>query len=571
MTSHAINQFSFKATKRNHNRNLEEAVNYINSLPNDITIICENHQQISSNKFLLSVLSPTLRQIFSDPFPPSTTLHLPDFSSVSVKQFLNIISKGFTNSSKASYRDIAEVIDIARTLSVNITSLGEEINNALEEEAVVYLPIKVEQETDKLSDVIEQPEIFNNDKSGSENLKEVLPSFEDFEFELDNGDLDVQLDEEILKEDGDGNLTNEKIVGKRTFEQIFGIKEEYLTDEQKLEMRKEHRKDQKRRRAQSLTPAEKQNRDAARKQNVYLDFLEYCFSRPDVHIDQMLPKNEWENVFFKKYEDTQIYTFFHDFFWFKRVNRKGHGDGSNVANAKPKRATAEWMRSQIKMTLIQQHNVNIADPIKFPNQSADWQRILDMLNSPEEEVEIVPETQQHACDQCAYIAKESRLLKRHIELVHLKVRYLCNKCGYEAYPKYKLKQHIESGCEKYSNKKIGKSDPKERAYTDFLKYCFSRPDVHIDATLSQVEQENQLFEKYDHNNIYACFNEYFWSMKVNQKQDGSSMRPKKKTAEWTKSQIKMGILKKHQINLVDPVKFPNHKLDWAAYISTLDS
>lgn len=237
----------------------------------------------------------------------------------------------------------------------------------------------------------------------------------------------------------------------------------------------------------------------------------------------------------------------------------------NSIKLKPKRATAEWARSHIKMALLQKHKVNLADSIKFPNIHSDWQEILDMLKCPED-MKVIP---QPSCDQCSYVAPEWNMVKRHVKFVHEKFRFTCDICRFKTCKKSKLKTHLETGCENIG-RNTGKADPQDKAFNDFLKYCFSRSDVHIDKTLSQVEQERELFAEYGENCISGFFFDYFWSLRVTQKLAGTRMKPKRKTAEWTKSQIKMAILKKYKINLSDPVRFANHKEEWAAFISTLD-
>ena len=69
----------------------------------------------------------------------------------------------------------------------------------------------------------------------------------------------------------------------------------------------------------------------------------------------------------------------------------------------------------------------------------------------------------------------------------------------------------------------------------------------------------------------SLFIDYFWSMEVENKQDKSKTRPKRKTIEAARSHIKMIIIEKHKINFADPLKFPNHKMDWILTLNSLDS
>ena len=50
-----------------YTKHIDEAVYFIAKLPNDMTIICDNNEEIQSNKNLVSVFSPTLRPLLYIP------------------------------------------------------------------------------------------------------------------------------------------------------------------------------------------------------------------------------------------------------------------------------------------------------------------------------------------------------------------------------------------------------------------------------------------------------------------------------------------------------------------------
>merc|ERR1711874_58908 len=47
------------------------------------------------------------------------------------------------------------------------------------------------------------------------------------------------------------------------------------------------------------------------------------------------------------------------------------------------------------------------------------------------------------CNECEYIAKESKHLKQHVEGVHLKIRYPCDQCDWKGSTKGILKIHVQ--------------------------------------------------------------------------------------------------------------------------------
>ena len=64
--------------------------------------------------------------------------------------------------------------------------------------------------------------------------------------------------------------------------------------------------------------------------------------------------------------------------------------------------------------------------------------------------------------------------------------------------------------------------------------------------------------------ISKIFANYFYSMRVE-----GNMRPKKGYAEKLKSSIKMAILQENNINIFDPVRFPEAEKKWRAFVEKL--
>ena len=117
-----------------HNDQVNEVLNYINNLENDISIISSEGDEVLTNKYLLSVFSPTLRSLFSKLCCSSpTTLILSQCSSDPIQLLLSIITNGFTAvSNKASLTNAKEIIDTAKCLGIDFSDLiysFETINN----------------------------------------------------------------------------------------------------------------------------------------------------------------------------------------------------------------------------------------------------------------------------------------------------------------------------------------------------------------------------------------------------------------------------------------------------------
>ena len=129
MTKQSMNpqpQYNITAKKIDFDGNINDAIIHINELPKNLHIICDQGGIIETNKIILSAFSPMLSEIFSDPYVKSPTLFIPNCSISAVEHFLNIISTGFTNSNKDSYRTIADVLQIAKMLTVDIFSLDQQ-------------------------------------------------------------------------------------------------------------------------------------------------------------------------------------------------------------------------------------------------------------------------------------------------------------------------------------------------------------------------------------------------------------------------------------------------------------
>ena len=92
-------------------------------LPHDITIISGENDAITANKYLLSIFNPNLSPLLSSPCCTSPTLYLPDCSTSSINNIINIITNGFSPINNVFYNDKDEVVSTANVLGVEIMEL----------------------------------------------------------------------------------------------------------------------------------------------------------------------------------------------------------------------------------------------------------------------------------------------------------------------------------------------------------------------------------------------------------------------------------------------------------------
>ena len=111
---------SFQEVDENHESHISETVNHISKLPNDVTIFSGDNDEIPTNKYLLSLLSPTLHSLFSTLCCTPPTIILPDCSTSSIQQFIGIIKRGKNFNKGLSEKDTKDVEDVGKILQINM-------------------------------------------------------------------------------------------------------------------------------------------------------------------------------------------------------------------------------------------------------------------------------------------------------------------------------------------------------------------------------------------------------------------------------------------------------------------
>ena len=92
----------------------------------DLTIISGENEDIRTNKYLLSLFSPGLIPVLSSSCCTASTLFMPDFSTSSISNTIDIITNGFI---VGDFSHKLEIIEVVKLLSVENMELFEEEKN----------------------------------------------------------------------------------------------------------------------------------------------------------------------------------------------------------------------------------------------------------------------------------------------------------------------------------------------------------------------------------------------------------------------------------------------------------
>ena len=99
---HLVFFLFFQPSDGVHSENINNALQYLKNIPNDVAIISGDNEEIQTNKYLLAMISPTLRNLPSSPLDLDTfqIIFLPDVSTLSIRNVQNIINSGFSVTKK---------------------------------------------------------------------------------------------------------------------------------------------------------------------------------------------------------------------------------------------------------------------------------------------------------------------------------------------------------------------------------------------------------------------------------------------------------------------------------------
>ena len=107
----------FQEEDENHESLINETVKSLSKLQNDVAIISGDNEEIQTNKYLLSLFSPTLHSLLSTLCCTPPTIILPDCSTSSIQQFIEVIKGGNNFNEGLSEEDAKDVEDVGQILS----------------------------------------------------------------------------------------------------------------------------------------------------------------------------------------------------------------------------------------------------------------------------------------------------------------------------------------------------------------------------------------------------------------------------------------------------------------------
>ena len=100
---------------------MKDVVNNLGKLPNDVTIISCDNEEVHTSKFILAMFSQSLHHLLSTSTSSSDsiTLILPDILASSIKTLINIITNGETNPVGLTQKNL-EVLETARIFNIEL-------------------------------------------------------------------------------------------------------------------------------------------------------------------------------------------------------------------------------------------------------------------------------------------------------------------------------------------------------------------------------------------------------------------------------------------------------------------
>ena len=130
------------------------------NLSNDVKIISGDNEEIQTNKYLLSLFSPSLHSLLSTPCCTYAyqTIILPDCSTYSIRNLINLITNGFSWIDERG----THVLLVAELLSIEISMLTKEKYNSKQKS-------NKKETTNKNSKISPVCKTLNNEKLNQEN------------------------------------------------------------------------------------------------------------------------------------------------------------------------------------------------------------------------------------------------------------------------------------------------------------------------------------------------------------------------------------------------------------------
>jgi len=360
---------------------ITEAINSLANLPNDLTIITGENEEVHTNRYLLSVFSPTIRHLLFASCCPSSALYLPDCSTSSIKHLLRIIQTGYTATTKATFEEVNEIVNTAKLLSIDIRELSSFKTNKLQQNVKIEI-----------------------DEEVIENVSETI---------TDEGKVDIIPKIESNSYD---NQRTDKIYVDFLGDKITVLT--YLCEQC----------------AYKTTDSSNLKRHVKTKHEMVsykCDQCDYTSPRKDTLKNHVEGRHMHDGASYlcdkcdyktnrKKYLNVHIQTKHGGiFFSCKECEYKATQKGNLKAH-------------------VQSHHESVF-------HSCDHCEYKSKLKSYlKKHIKAKHDGISYSCSHCEYKASEKSTLRKHVKTVHEGFHYPCNYCEYKASQKQNLKRHIES-------------------------------------------------------------------------------------------------------------------------------
>lgn len=114
----------YQVNANDHQNIMKDAVKHLQNLPNDVTIISGDNQEVHTSKFILSMFSPNLHNLLSTPNSDYITLLIPDILASSIKTVVDIITCGACETKAEGL--IQENVELLRMFNIALCHVKSE-------------------------------------------------------------------------------------------------------------------------------------------------------------------------------------------------------------------------------------------------------------------------------------------------------------------------------------------------------------------------------------------------------------------------------------------------------------
>ena len=403
-----IDLLMMKITEDNYKKSINERIeSIVGALPQDLTIISGGNEEIQTNKYLLSLFSPDLFPLLSSSsFCTTPTLFLPDCSTSSINNLIDIIKDGFIFTDNLYLEGLLEIVEAGKLLFVEDMILIEAEKTA--KQKLMCNQINIEQEERKWTPKIS----FNEILHGFNELLDENEIIQDFT-NPPNHQRFVQNSINITV--NDYNITEERLKRKRTSE---GQEQKSLFSCEQCQYQ-----------ASQMSTL---NRHVKMKHAESQYKCQQC--EHSVETEPGLKRHVKS-----KHDKIRYYCDQCDFKATQKVLLQRHVEEVHKGL---RYSCNQCEYKAIQRAQLKTHETSVHEGVRYSCNKCEYQAIQKVLLQGH--VESVHEGVRYPCDQCEFKSTQKALLQRHVESIHEGVQYPCNQCEYEARRKDHLIAHVKS-------------------------------------------------------------------------------------------------------------------------------